>query len=178
MITPTLETERVILRPMTIADAEAAYNNWTSDHEVAKYMCYNTHQSVSETIEWLTSVEASYSSENAYDWGFVLKETGELFGSGGLCYVQEHELFEPGYNIMKKYWGRGLTTEAAGAMIDFAARKLGADSIFARHHKENPASGKVMEKLGFVRTGEGTGKKFDGRIYETWEYIVRIDSAQ
>ena len=185
MMTPTLETERIIIRPLKIADAEAVYNNWSSDPEVTKYMRYNTHRSVSATIEWLTSVEANYSSEkacdsskNAYDWGFVFKETEELFGSGGLCHVQEHGLFEPGYNIMKKYWSLGLATEAAGAMVDFAAESLGVNAMFARHNKENPASGRVMEKLGFVRTGSGTNKKFDGRIYETWEYILRIDSAQ
>ena len=53
---PTIETERLILRPLTIDDAEAAFE-WTGDERVAKYMIYSTHESIETTKEWLNTVE-------------------------------------------------------------------------------------------------------------------------
>ena len=57
MKTPVLESERVILRPLTVNDAKTAFNNWTSDNRVTKYMRYNSHTSLDDTIEWLKMVE-------------------------------------------------------------------------------------------------------------------------
>ena len=176
MLTPTLETRRIILRPLQISDAQAAYNNWTSDPEVAKYMRWSAHKSIDVTIEWLSLEQKNLSDKNIYGWGLVLKESGELFGSGGIFYNKEQEMFEPGYCLMKKCWGMGLATEAARAMIDFAIQQLGVTSVFVLHAKENLASGRVIEKLGFTRIGEGSYKSFDGlREFESWEYILRIN---
>jgi len=57
--------------------------------------------------------------------------------------------WEIGYNLGKKYWGKGYTTEAMKQIISFAQEELGITEIVGRYAKENPASGKVMEKLGF-----------------------------
>lgn len=78
MRTPVLETERLILRPLSVDDAETIYKNWTSDPDVAKFMRWERHKDVSETREWLSSEEACVESDGVYNWGFVLKETGEL----------------------------------------------------------------------------------------------------
>ena len=76
---------------------------------------------------------------------------------------------------MKKYWNRGLTTEAAEAFVDFAAHTLGACSLRGLHATENPASGKVMEKLGFVYYGSATCVSFDGaRVYPAKEYLLNM----
>ena len=175
MLTPTLETSRIILRPLEVSDAEAAYNNWTSDPEVARYMRWSKHKSASETVEWLKSEEANIASEHYHNWGFVLKESGELFGSGGVFYNEDQKMFEIGYCMMKKHWGAGLATEAAKAIVDFTAQNLNSISLFACHAKENPASGRVLEKLGFSKQGEGIYKSFDGlREFESWEYVLNI----
>ena len=57
MKTPILETERLILRPITVADAEEIYTNWASDPDVAIYMTWSTHPNVEVTKGWLTEVE-------------------------------------------------------------------------------------------------------------------------
>jgi len=85
IITNIIETERLILRPLTLADADTAFNGWTGDLEVAKYVSWLPHHSISDTIEWLKEIEWKQNEvgdivpNDNYIWGFVLKETGVLF---------------------------------------------------------------------------------------------------
>lgn len=120
MLTPILETNRLILRPLKIADAPVAYKNWTSDPEVAKYMCWELHESLDVTTQYLMEEEKNITNERYYNWGFVLKETGELIGCGGISFSSTHNCYVLGYNIMKTYWRKGLTSEAAQRIMDFA----------------------------------------------------------
>jgi len=176
MITPRLETERLILRPLKITDAQVAYDNWTSDPDVSKYMRWNTNKSVEETKTWLTGASASIHSDKAYDWGIELKEIDELIGSSAMYVRNDEGVFELGYCIMKKYWGMGLATEVAQAMVNFAINELGQKKLFAVHEKKNPASGKVLEKVGFIYQSDGTDKSFDGtRTLINREYILTVE---
>ncbi|HKL79786.1 MAG TPA: GNAT family N-acetyltransferase [Mobilitalea sp.] len=129
MITPILESQRMILRQPTLKDAEHIFKSWTSDPEVAKFMIWDVHESVGDTTEWLKMVEEELDSDQKYNWGFVLKETGELIGTGGIYFKEEHGCFELGYNIMKKYWGQGLTTEASKVILEFASNTLGQKKL-------------------------------------------------
>lgn len=175
MTIPTLETGRIILRPLKISDAAAVYNNWASDPDVTRFMRWTAHRSIDETVIWLASVEASSEEDGNYSWGFVLKEDGVLFGTGGLAFCHERGMFELGYNIMKKYWNMGLTSEAARAIADFAADGLSAGRIFARHAKENRASGRVLEKLGFLYQNDGEYTSFDQkRSFASREYLLTL----
>ena len=89
MKTPILETERVILRPLAVEDAQNIFDRWTSDDRVSKYVRWCTHSSVEDTKGWLQVTQGSMDSDKAYDWGFCLKEDGYLFGSGGIFYNDE-----------------------------------------------------------------------------------------
>ena len=176
MTTSVLKTERLILRPLSIADADTIFESWTSDPKVAKYMNWNLHQRVEDTKEWLRFEEENIGKSTNYTWGFVLKETGELFGSGGINYNSDYEMFELGYNIMQKYWNQGFTTEAAKKIIDFAIKELGIKRLFCRHAKDNIASGKVIEKLGFTYQNNGTYTSLDGkRTFLSKEYLLEIN---
>lgn len=168
MKTPILETERLILRPLRIEDAADAYRNWTSDPEVAKFMRWSTHENEGVTREWIQLEIDLEDSDSVYNFGFVLKETGELIGSGGLVYKEEKEMYELGYNIMKKYWGLGLTTEASKKIIEFGVQELKQTQFFCCHAKDNPASGKVMTKVGF--------KYQNDSVYESFDKTKRFDS--
>ena len=175
MKTPILETERLILRPLSIDDAETIYQNWTSDPEVAKFMRWELHKNVSETREWLSSEEACVESDGVYNWGFVLKETGELIGSGGLVFIEEKGMYELGYNVMKKYWGLGIATEASERIIDYGINELKQRQFYCCHAKDNPASGKVMMKVGFVYQNDGEYCSWNNeRRFECKEYILVV----
>ena len=177
MKTPILETDRLFLRPLKIADAEEIFTNWTSDPEVAKYMVYSTHTDVEVTKTWLADVEAKTASDTDYDWGFVRKSDGKLIGSGGIHYKDESGVFTIGYNIMKNCWNQGYTTEAATAMRDFGINTLGLKKLCATHAKENIYSGKVMEKIGMHCVGEGEFTSIDGtKHYECWQYLLEVEA--
>ena len=178
--TVILETERLLLRPLTISDAETAYRRWTGDPEVAEYVSWLPHRSIDDTIEWLKEIEWTRDPEgNAvprdnYIWGFVLKETGELFGSGGLIWEPGLHMFQVGYNIMRTYWNRGYTTEAMKAVLRFAA-DLGIKRVAGGHAKENPRSARVLEKLGFVYDRDGVTMHVNGKqSFDSREYFLDL----
>ena len=154
----TLETERLILRPLTVDDAEAVFV-WASDPEVNRYMIYPLHADIEVTRQWLRSVEQG--PEGDYEFGFVRKSDGLLIGTGGV-YENDDGSWEFGYNLRHDCWGRGYATEAAKAMLDFARTQLGAKVFVSNHAVDNPASGRVMEKCGLAFQHYGEYSKSDG----------------
>ena len=178
MVTPILETSRVLLRLPEMSDAQIVFDNWTSDPNVAKFMRYNVHTSIDTTIEWLYHAVSKISCDKSYDWCFILKESSTLFGAGGLYYDDEHNMFEIGFNIMKDLWGQGLTTEAAKAMLKFAVEELKQTQFFGKHAKGNIGSGKVLEKLGFVYQKDSEYPTLDGnQIFQSREYLLTVNQA-
>ena len=175
MKTPILETERLILRPLYEKDAQEIYQNWASDPEVAKYMIWNTHQNVEVTRAWLFYVEKNIDEVGIYDWGFVRKSDQVLIGSGVLYYKEDRGMFSLGYNIMKACWKQGYASEAAARMVQFATEELHQQRLFACHAKDNPNSGRVMEKIGFCYTNDTGYDNMDGtKHFEAKEYLFEI----
>ena len=154
----TLETDRLILRSLTVADADAVFV-WASDPRVNRYLRYSLHADMEVTRQWLSSVEQA--AEGTYDFGFVRKSDGLLIGSGGV-YNNGDGSWELGWNLRHDCWGQGYTTEAAKAMIDFAHKEFGVKVFSAYHAVDNPASGRVMEKCGLTFRHNGEYSKFDG----------------
>lgn len=176
MKTPVLETERLILRPMTAEDAPSAFSNWTSDEDVARFMRWEKHNKIEETIAWLEAEEAMLGSDDVWNWGIVWKESGALIGSVGLVMNEAEGLYELGYNVMKAHWGQGIATEAARRVMEFFRAELGQMTLFCCHAKDNPASGRVIEKLGFVYRGDGAYFSRDGKKrFEAREYLLNVE---
>ena len=176
-----IETERLILRPLTLDDAAVAYNGWTGDSDAMKYVSWLPHNSIDEAIEWLKEIEWKYDDSGSivqseyYIWGFVLKETGELFGSGGLIWEEGCQLYQVGYNIMKIHWNQGYTTEAMKAVLQFAIKNLDITKIAGGHAKDNLASAKVIEKLGFAYDRDDITPHVDGiRFFDSREYLLEL----
>jgi ribosomal-protein-alanine N-acetyltransferase len=177
-----IETKRLVLRPLILADAEKAYYGWTGDTEIAKYVSWLPHHTIDDTIVWLKEIEwkqdntGDITLNDNYIWGFVLKETGELFGSGGLIWKEGCQLFQVGYNIMKSHWNHGYTTEAMRAILNFAAMNLRIKRVAGGHAKENLASAKVIEKLGFVYDRDDVTPHVDGiRHFDSREYYLDLE---
>lgn len=77
-MSPTITTDRLLLRPLTLDDAGAAFE-WTGDERVARYMIYSTHENVETTREWLRSI---VTSDTRFEFGFVRRSDDKLIGSG------------------------------------------------------------------------------------------------
>jgi RimJ/RimL family protein N-acetyltransferase len=81
------------------------------------------------------------------------EQTGALMGAIGLHVDMEHNRAELGYWLGHRYWRNGYTTEAAKAMLRYGFEELHLRRVFARHFGMNPASGRVMQKIGMTREG-------------------------
>lgn len=149
MNTPILETDRLILRPFKKDDVEDVFECWESDPEVAKYMFWTSHNDIEKTKEWILREIGKIEKQDWYRFAVVLKNTNELIGTALIYYEEEVQCWEVAYNLGKKYWGKGYTTEAMKKVIDFAVNQLKIFQIVGRYAKENLASGHVMNKLGF-----------------------------
>lgn len=152
--TKVLETERLILRKANVSDANDMYNNWGSDPLVSKYVTWETHKSVEDSLDFLKFLEESYTKDNTYQWLVVLKEDNTPIGSISAVNVDEkNNTIEIGYCYGRKWWGNGYATEAFKRVISFLFEEVEAETIYARYLLENPASGKVMEKSGLAYEG-------------------------
>lgn len=174
--TVPLETDRLILRKLTREDSRKVFENWTCDSEVSKFMRWDTHASVDVTGEWLKECEKAAAEPTFYDWGIILKEINEPIGSIG-AFVNDEKInrYEVGYALSRKYWNRGITTEALKCMMDFLVNEVGVKHFIAKHAVENPASGAVMKHVGFAYSKNGRYASFSGlREFECCEYILDL----
>lgn len=153
-----LETERLILRPITMDDKEAIYK-WASDSRVSKFMLYSNYKTPEDANFW---VENIYSTDKELDYGFVWKETGELIGSGGLNYHEDTKDWTIGYNLRFDMWGKGIVLEACKTIIEYARANYEVNKIVGVFAVDNPNSGKIMEKLGMTYHSDCEYTKFDG----------------
>ena len=110
-------------------------------------------QTVEEKRAWLISHEAEWLSGDAYR--FALVEAGALIGCADIDELASGDN-EIGYWLDEPCWGRGLATEAATAVRDFAFSALGLERLTSGHAFDNPDSGHVLEKLGFRWTEDTT----------------------
>lgn len=158
---PILETERLILRPITLDDAETCFS-WGSDERVARFMCYPTAKDISETIAW---IKTTLVDEEEWNWAFVLKSENRVIGTGGIGPNKFMDgYWGIGYNLHYDYWHKGYCTEAMRAIVDYAHNELGVNKICSDHAVDNPRSGKVMEKLGLKFHHYGEYSKLDGSV--------------
>jgi ribosomal-protein-alanine N-acetyltransferase len=152
--TKVLETKRLILRRFVIDDAENVFKNWADDNEVTKYLMWPSHKDVNVTIDVLKNWIQNYENNNFYQWAIVLKEINEPIGSISIVkQMDEIKMVHFGYCIGKKWWNKGITSEALNALIKFFFEDVGVNRIESRHDPKNPNSGKVMVKCGMKYEG-------------------------
>ncbi len=171
---PVIETERLILRPLTLDDARACFS-WCSDARVTKFMSYPTHTDIRQTIDW---IQSTFSDDQEWNWAFVLKEEGKVIGTGSIGpNDQMKEYWGMGYNLHYDYWHRGYCTEAMKAMIHFVHNELGVNKIYSYHAIDNPRSGKVMEKCGLTFHHFGEYAKIDSsETFKAKFYCMELES--
>ena len=169
---PSIETEHLLLRPVTLDDAEAMFE-YASDRENTRYT-FQTNQSLEETKN---NIAQFYLTNPLGRWGIELKDNGKFIGTIDLHKIDSVlKKAAIGYIINKKYWNQELTTEANRAVIELAFEKIGMNKLTALHDKDNPASGKVMEKSGMSFSHEEPYACMDqheeGRIVTRVHYVL------
>lgn len=152
--TQPIETVRLGLRRFQVSDAGEMFRNWANDPGVTRYLSWTPHASEEFTESCLSGWVEAYQNDFCYNWAMALKETGEVIGSISVVDLREKaESCEIGYCMGKRFWNRGLMTEALTAVVDYLFREAGFHRITAGHHTDNSASGRVMVKSGMRREG-------------------------
>lgn len=150
---PTLETERLILRPMRLDDAEDMYD-YARREDVTRYLTWLPHGSITYTKDYLSYIEARYAMGDFFDFAVVEKESGRMIGTCGFTKIDTpNDSAEIGYVLNPKHHGKGYATEAAGEIVRFGFTALKLHRIEAKFMEGNTASLHVMEKLGMTLEG-------------------------
>jgi [ribosomal protein S5]-alanine N-acetyltransferase len=165
MITlPRIETERLLLRPFELADAPDV-QRLAGDRAVAAGTLTIPHPYPDGAAEaWI----ASHEGRDAAPFAIERRDDEALLGAVGLDVEPDHSRAELGYWIGKPYWGNGYATEAARAVVRYAFESLHLHRVYAHHFVGNPASGRVLQKIGMAYEGR--------RRQHTVKWGTRLDS--
>ena len=151
---PTLETERLILRPFAPKDA-SDLARLAGSREIADTTISIPHPySEQQARQWIAGNVDLCAKGKVVVFGVQLKSDAKLVGSIGLRDIEvEHARAELGFWIAVEYWGKGYATEAGRAVLAFGFEQLPLNCIYAHHMVRNPASGHVLARIGMQREG-------------------------
>ncbi len=150
---PSLETTRLRLEPLRVEDADEWWQAIWCDADVTRYLPSREPLPLEKMPQLLARANQHWKAHNLGIWSIRDKQRGELLGHCGLL-LNEPPDVELIYAFARSAWGRGLATEAAGCLINYAFEHRGFDHLNALVVPENVASARVLQKLGFIRAGE------------------------
>ncbi len=147
--TQQLETNRLIIRRYEMSDVNDMYNNWVTDSEVCRFWSWEPHKNIDETKEFLAGSIKNYEDITYYNWTIVLKSASEAVGYIYLADIDDaNDSASINFALGRKYWNKGIMTEACKCVLNFAFTALSAKRIHSWHHIDNSASGRVQQKSG------------------------------
>jgi len=150
---PIIKTERLLLRPFVLADAPEV-QRLAGDKEIASTTLNIPHPYEDGLAEeWISTHKCAFDEGKMANFAIAHLTEKYLIGAVSLSLNSQHEFAELGYWIGRPYWGNNYCTEAARAMLKFGFNDLNLNRIFARYLARNPASGRVMEKIGMEYEG-------------------------
>ena len=156
-VAPTLTTKRLIIQPISLAHWEAYAVAW-ADPRMTRFVAGKPRTEAENWIKFLSG-SALWSFLGYGYWAFCDRQNGQFLGSGGLAQfhrgIAELEgRVEAGWGLVPDAWGRGLATEAMGAVLAWADTELKVPEIRCIIDPGNAASDRVAAKVGFVKIGE------------------------
>jgi RimJ/RimL family protein N-acetyltransferase len=140
-----MATERLILRPLRIEDAEALHPMYSD----ADANTYGSHPSTTTFEESRARLEKSLNDKTWRAWAVTLKGDDAAIGTVACYEKRQGKVTEIGYVLKRAFWGKGLVTEAVAAMIDLLFAE-GQRRVFADTDPDNTASIAVLRRLGFT----------------------------
>lgn len=161
-----LETERLILRHLQPNDLDALFGLY-SDPEVRRYFPEGTltYAETKEELEWFRNGHPEHPELGL--WATIYKETNQFIGRCGLLpwTIDQQAEVEVAYLLAKEYWGQGLGTEAAQAILDYGFDRLQLSRLICLIDQDNLASIKVAEKIGMTFEKAGYDEKGPFLLY-------------
>lgn len=152
--TVTIETPRLTLRRLTLADAASMHKNWAADVEVYRFMTSRRMPEYTDVCDFIAAKLEGYFQRDVFYWGVFEKASGECIGMTTLTEVLPHaKTANLAYSLGQNWWGKGLAHEAAAAVLDFAFGRVGFRKIYGCHFVGNERSGYVLAACGMRHMG-------------------------
>lgn len=152
-----LSTDRLLLRPFRMSDAPDV-QRLAADYDVAKGTLVIPHPYPDgEAERWIASLQRDENAVAVATFAIILRAEGRVIGSIGLDIAPEHHQARMSYWLGQPYWNRGYGTEAVRAVLLHGFQQLRLHRIYAPHFRTNPASGRVLQKVGM---------RYEGRLRE------------
>jgi [ribosomal protein S5]-alanine N-acetyltransferase len=170
---PTLRTERLVMRPLDHDDA-GDVEALAGHADVADGTLTIPHPyPPGSATSWIATHQSGWDAGTDLVLAITSRDDGTLMGVIGLSIDADNARAELGYWVGVPFWNQGYCTEAAGAVIDFAFSTLGLHRVHAHHFVRNPASGRVMQKVGMVFEGvQRSGVKKGDRFEDLASYAI------
>lgn len=163
---PILSTIRLILRQFRPEEAMVV-RSLAGSYEIAHGCLTVPHPYGIEIAQaWIASHEEWFREKTQVVFAITRKEDGWIIGAAGLMNELDHNRAEIGYWIGLPFWGHGYATEAAEAVLKYAFEGLKVHRVTASYFRRNPASGRVIEKIGMQREGVLRNHILKEGIYE------------
>ena len=154
---PILETERLLLRPFQLSDAsdvQRLAGNWA----IADTTMNVPHPYEDGMAEaWISTHQPRFEAGELAVFAITFKADRELVGAVGLQVDRSFDRANLGYWIGEPFWGLGYCTEAATSIVEYGFAELKLQRMYAQHFARNPASGRVLQKIGMSK--EGTARQ-------------------
>lgn len=152
MALATLETERLILRPLQLTDLDDLYE-YAQDPPVYENGMWQPYESLDAARRHLEAVISQY-FDGLMWWALEHKADGKMIGRCELSHVdREDKRAEISFALHREYWRQGIMTEAMQRTLDYAFNTMQLNRIYAVTLTDNIASHALLEKLGFQREG-------------------------
>lgn len=149
----SIETDNLLLRLFKESDAEDVCH-LCNNYNLYKNTLYLPYPySIEDALSWIKSHLENFNNNKKFEFAITDKITGNLYGAIALTNNQNVNNGEIAYWVGEKYWGNGYATEAAKSILEFAFIEKQYHKVFARHFSSNPASGKVIQKIGMKKEG-------------------------
>lgn len=150
---PTLETERFLLRKISMDDTDDMYE-YSKQKRVTEFLTWSPHPDKEYTFDYLAYLQNRYKSGDFFDWAIICKDSGKMIGTCGFTrFLFADNGAEIGYVLNPDYHGKGITTEVVGRIIKYGFENLALERIEGKFMVENEASRRVMEKNGMIFEG-------------------------
>ena len=147
---PVIETKRLVLRQATANDLEVWGNLIFADPDVIRYMPKRDMTPHARAERALQNYARLWAQYKIGGWVVTDKINGQLIGSCEIEYLDETSEYELGYCYGRAYWGKGIATEAARAVVRYGFETADLKRIIAVIVPENKASWRALERIGFV----------------------------
>ena len=167
-----LETDRLILRPFTLDDAEVMFI-MDSNPNVHKYLWNKPVQNITEIYPVIESLQKQYATNKIGRFATFLNEDGQFIGWTGIKFINDHiengntNFYDYGYRLDERFWNKGYATEATKFWLEYGFNQMQIQEMNAYTHAQNGASNHILSKCGMQFLEEYTAE--DGINWKWWQ---------